>query len=87
MIIELKPEHQEILEKATRSGKTQQEVLDHAFEIIREEQEMDGWLLENRDEIAAQIEEGVAQAERGELIDPEEVMRILAEDRERWRRA
>ena len=83
MILELKPEHQEILEKATRFGKSRDELLDRAFAVIREEHEMDEWMLANRDEIAAHIEEGYAQAERGELIDAEEVVRILHEDRAR----
>jgi predicted transcriptional regulator len=87
MILELKPEQQEILELATRSGKTQEEVLDRVFRILREEHEMDEWMLANRDEITAQIEEGYAQAQRGELIDGEEVVRILREDRAQRQKA
>jgi predicted transcriptional regulator len=81
MILELKPEQQEILEMATRSGMSQEEVLDQAFAIIREQHEMDEWMLANREEIAAHIEEGFAQAERGELIPDYEVKRILEERR------
>lgn len=81
MILELKPEQQEILEMATRSGMSQEEVLDQAFAIIREQHEMDAWMLANREEIAAHIEEGFAQAERGELIPDYEVKRILQERR------
>jgi len=87
MILELKPEQQEILDMATRSGMSQEEVLDQAFAFIREQHEMDDWLLANREEIAAQIEEGCAQAERGELIDAEDVIRILDEDRELRKKA
>ncbi|HEX4322773.1 MAG TPA: hypothetical protein VHZ52_17805 [Acidobacteriaceae bacterium] len=79
MIIELKPEHQEILEKAIRSGKTQEEVLDQAFEVLRAQSEMDDWMLENREEISAKLAESFAQAERGELIPDYEVERILQE--------
>ncbi len=83
MFLELNPEQEQILELATRSGMSREEVLDRAFTIIREQNEMDEWMLANREEIAAQIEEGYAQAERGELIDAEEVVRILQEDRAR----
>jgi predicted transcriptional regulator len=83
MILELNPEQEQILELATRSGMSREEVLDRVFAIIREQNEMDEWMLANREEIAAQIEEGCAQAERGELIDKEEVVRILQEDRAR----
>jgi len=81
MILELKPEQQEILELACATGMSREEVLDRAFSIIRDELEMEEWMLANREEIAAHIDEGVAQAERGELIDAEEVIRILHQDR------
>ena len=38
-------------------------------------------MLKEREAIAAHIAEGFAQAERGELIDPEEAIRILQERR------
>ncbi len=87
MILELKPEQQEILQLATRSGRSQEEVLDRVFQIMREEHEMDEWMSANREEVAAQIEEGYAQAMRGELIDGEEVVRILREDRAQRQKA
>jgi predicted transcriptional regulator len=81
MIIELKPEQEQILELATRSGMSREQVLDQAFAVIREQHEMDEWMLANREEIGAHIEEGFAQAERGELIPDYEVKRILQERR------
>lgn len=39
--------------------------------------EQENWLARNRDEIADQIEHGFAQAERGELIDGDEVFSVL----------
>ena len=83
MILELNAEQEQILEMATKFGMSREEVLTQAFTIIREQHEMDEWMLANREEIAAHIEEGCAQAERGELIDAEEVVRILHEDRAR----
>jgi hypothetical protein len=81
MIIELKPEHPKILDMATRSGMSQEEVLDQAFTIIRDQHEMDEWMLANREDVAAHLEESFAQAERGELIPDYEVERILEERR------
>ena len=81
MIVELKPEQQAILEKAIRSGMSREEVLDQAFAIMQTQHEQDEWMSANRDEIAAHIQVGVDEAERGELIDAEEVIRILAADR------
>jgi predicted transcriptional regulator len=81
MILELKPEQQEILELAVRSGKSLEEVVDHLFTILREEQEMDEWIAANREAVAAHVEEGLAQAERGETIPDYDVQRILQERR------
>lgn len=77
MIVELKPEQQRILAQAVQSGMSPDEVLDQAFAVIREQQGGGDWMLAERDDIAAHIAEGFAQAERGELIEPEEAARIL----------
>ena len=46
--------------------------------MIRQEQHAAlDWMLEQRDVIAAHIEEGFAQAERGELIDGDDVITML----------
>jgi len=39
------------------------------------------WLLAERAAIAAQIEEGFAQAERGELVSSDEAIRIQRDSR------
>ncbi len=77
MIIELKPDQQKILESAMAAGMTQDEVVSRAFALLDEHDRNLDWMLEDREAIAAQIEEGFQQAERGELIDPEEAIRIL----------
>ena len=41
--------------------------------------EQDIWLAQNRSEIARKIEEGYAAAERGDLLDPDEVRSKLNE--------
>jgi len=42
------------------------------------------WLAEDRDEIAAAIELGFAEAERGELIDGDEVRSRMAARKSAW---
>ena len=81
MILELKPEHQEVLARAAKSGMSPEEVLDQAFAVIDEQYRNDVWLMADKSEITAQIEEGFAQARRGELVDAEEAVQILQERR------
>ena len=83
MILELNPAQQRVLEQATRSGMSAEEVLDQAFAVI-EEQYQD-WMLTDRDAVAAQVAEGFAQAERGELVDAEQAVQILQERRTKRR--
>jgi predicted transcriptional regulator len=85
MILELKPEQQRLLDRAAQSGMSPEELLDQAFAVIDEQYRNDVWLLAERDAIAAQIEEGFAQAERGELVDADEAVEILRKRREKRR--
>lgn len=80
MDLKLKPEQERLLERLAGSGLDSEEVLDQAFAIIQQQHENLGWMLEEREAIAAHIAEGFAQAQRGELINPEEAIRML-EDR------
>lgn len=79
MILELKPAQEQILEMATRSGLSREEVLDQVFEIIRVQNEHGDWMLQNCEEIAAKLQRAFDQSERGELFDDEEAIRILEE--------
>ena len=81
MILELKPEQQKVLDQAARSGMSPEEVLDQAFAVIQEQYRNEDWMLADREAIAAQIEEGFAQAERGELVDAEQAIRVLQDRR------
>ncbi|MFZ1085373.1 MAG: hypothetical protein WAN35_10440 [Terracidiphilus sp.] len=83
MIIELKPAQQKLLDQAARSGMSAEEVFEQAFAVIQEQYR--DWMLTDRDAIAAQIAEGFAQAERGELIDAEQAIQVL-QDRRTQRR-
>ena len=69
MILELKPAQQKLLDRASRSGMSPEEVLDQAFSVIQEQYRNDDWIQAGKEAIAAQIAEGFEQAERGELID------------------
>jgi Arc/MetJ-type ribon-helix-helix transcriptional regulator len=77
--IELTPEQQRVLDLAVRSGayKNPDEVIAQAFAIIREQLDLEDWMLEQRDAIGAQIAAGFAQAERGELTDGDEALALL----------
>lgn len=81
MIVELKPEQQQLLDRAAQAGMSAEDMLDQAFAIIREQYRDQDWMLAARDTIASQIAEGFAQAEQGELIDGEEAVRILRDRR------
>jgi antitoxin ParD1/3/4 len=83
MTIDLKPEQQRVIDLAVRSGayRNPGEVLDQALEIIREQLDLEDWMFEQREAIAAHIERGFAQAERGELLDGDAAVEMLREQR------
>jgi Arc/MetJ-type ribon-helix-helix transcriptional regulator len=83
MVIDLKPEQQRVIDLAVQSGAYQDsaEVVDQAFEIIREQLDLGDWMLEQCEGVAAHIEKGFAQAERGELIDGDAAMEMLRQRR------
>jgi hypothetical protein len=81
MMLQLKPEQQAILDRAAQSGMSPEELLDQAFAMIDEQQRNGGWMLADRESIAAHISKGFAEAERRELIDADEAQRILRERR------
>ncbi|HEV2989736.1 MAG TPA: type II toxin-antitoxin system ParD family antitoxin [Candidatus Angelobacter sp.] len=83
--IDLKPEQQRVIDLALACGayKDPAEVLDQAFEIIRAQLDLEDWMLEHRESIAAHIERGFAQAERGELIDGDAAIETLRRRAER----
>jgi len=83
MTIDLKPEQQRVIDLAVRSGAYQNagEVLDQAFEIIREQLDLEDWMFEQRKEVAAHIATGFAQAERGESMDEDDALEMLRKRR------
>jgi Arc/MetJ-type ribon-helix-helix transcriptional regulator len=83
MTIDLKPEQQRVIDLAVGSGayRNAGEVLDQAFEIIREQLSLEDWMLESREQVAAHIATGFAQADRGELMDEDAALEILRKRR------
>jgi hypothetical protein len=83
MMIDLKPEQQRVIDLAIRSGAYQNpaEVLDQAFAIIREQLDLEDWMVEHREAVAVHIEKGFLQAERGELIDGDAAIEMLRKRR------
>jgi Arc/MetJ-type ribon-helix-helix transcriptional regulator len=81
--IDLKPEQQRVIDLAVGSGAYQNpdEVLDQAFEIVREQLQLEDWMVEQRDAVATHIEAGFAQAQRGELIDEDAALEVLRQRR------
>jgi hypothetical protein len=55
VLIELRPEQQQILERAVRSGMSPEEVLNQASAIVDEQLRNEEWLLVNKEAISAQI--------------------------------
>jgi putative addiction module CopG family antidote len=86
MTIHLKPEQERRIAEAVRSGayQTADEVVDRALAALLEQEE---WLAAHRTEIAAQIEAGYAAAQRGELIDADQVRRNLEGKKQAWLKA
>jgi antitoxin ParD1/3/4 len=83
MTVTLSPEQERRMAGVLRSGAYQnaEQVLDRALEMLLAQEE---WLAESRDHIAASTELGYAEAERGELIDGDEVRSRMAARKNAW---
>ena len=72
MPLQLSPQQESRVAEALRSGAYQDpnEVIDRALETLREH---DAWLMAHRAAIDAKIRGGIAELERGEGIDENEL--------------
>lgn len=72
MNVRLRPELEKLIKQDVQRGAYQSvdEFVERAVSMLHEQE---AWLAENRAEITAKIEEGYAAAQRGELVEPEEV--------------
>jgi putative addiction module CopG family antidote len=85
MTIRLKPELEALIQKDVERGPYQSadEFVEQAVQMLHEQEQ---WLADNHADIAAKIEEGYASAERGELLDPEQVRAQVHERKQAWRK-
>jgi len=83
MIIELRPEDEELIRKRLASGAfaSAQEIIHWALETLDADEAS---LLENRDSINAKIARGLAELDRGEGISGEESRARLQEKKAAW---
>ena len=81
MTIELKPDLEALIQKRLESGvyANPQEVIERSLEFLAMEED---WLAANRVEIAALIQDGWDEAERGELIDGDDVRAEMAKQKQ-----
>jgi putative addiction module CopG family antidote len=72
MEIRLRPELEELIKQDVQRGpyETVDEFVEQAVSMLHEQE---AWLAANRADIQAKIGDGYAAAQRGELIDPDEV--------------
>ncbi len=77
MEIRLRPEIAELIKQDVQRGpyQTVDEFVEHAVSMLHEQE---AWLAGNRSDIQSKIEEGYAAAQRGELLNPDQVRRELA---------
>ncbi len=83
MKIHLRPELEEMINQDVQRGpyQTVEEFLEHAISLLHEQET---WLAEHGTEIRAKIEQGYATAQRGELIDSDQVRSRLEERKRAW---
>jgi len=78
MTIHLKPELEALIQQDLERG-PYQSVDEFVAEAVQMLHEHEQWLAENRMDIAAMIQHGFGQAERGETVDGDEAFRQLRE--------
>ena len=83
MKIHLRPELEEMIKQDVQRGPYQSvdEFVEHAVSLLHEQET---WLAEHRTEIAAKIEQGYGAAQRGELIDSDQVRATLEKRKRAW---
>ena len=78
MQIRLRPELEAVIKQDVQRGayQTVDEYIEHAVSMLHAQE---SWLAAHKTEIESQIDEGYAAAQRGELLQPEEVRARLSE--------
>ena len=85
MTVELTPASEALIQKRFQTGafSSVEEVIERALELLSAEED---WLTDNRELIAAQIQEGWDEAERGELTDGETVRSEMQQFKDNWKK-
>jgi antitoxin ParD1/3/4 len=83
MAIEVRPEIQALIEKDIQRGpyRSANDYVEQAVRLLHAQEE---WFAENRDEIAAKVQAGWDEAERGDLVDVEDVRRAMQQFKRAW---
>jgi antitoxin ParD1/3/4 len=83
MKIHLRPELERLIKQDVQRGpyQTVDEFVEHAVSLLHEQE---AWLAEHGSEIREKIEQGYAAAQRGELIDADQVRSRMAERKRNW---
>jgi antitoxin ParD1/3/4 len=83
MKIQLRPELEQLIRQDVQRGpyQTVDEFVEHAVSLLHEQE---AWLAEHSSEIRGKIEQGYAAAQRGELIDSDQVRSRLNERKRGW---
>ncbi|HUJ40772.1 MAG TPA: hypothetical protein VLW54_09520 [Candidatus Acidoferrales bacterium] len=83
MTVELTPEQQRVIELAVRSGACESpaDAIDQAFEMLRVQLGLQDWMTAQREAIVAHIEKGLAEADRGEVMNADEALEMLRRGR------
>lgn len=78
MNIRLRPELADLVKQDVERGaySSVNDFVEHAVSMLHEQE---AWMAANRSDIGAKIAEGYAAAQRGELLDPDEVRSRLAQ--------
>jgi putative addiction module CopG family antidote len=84
MTIHLKPELERLIQQDVERGpyETADEFVERAVQLLHDQEE---WLSANRADIGAKIAEGYASAQRGELIEGDQVRANMEEKKRAWR--
>ncbi len=83
MTVELKPETQALIQQDLKRG-PYLDAADFVEQAVAMLHQQEVWLAENRARIAANIEEGYASAQRGELIDEDDVQTRMDKRKRDW---
>jgi antitoxin ParD1/3/4 len=83
MKIHLRPELERLIKQDVQRGpyQTVDEFVEHAISLLHEQE---AWLAEHGSEVREKIEQGYAAAQRGELIDADQVRSRMAERKRNW---